>query len=528
MVNNRVATRFGERAQPPNPIETDGLSAKEVAAWTCILLGMILLPLVLFPYPGLQDYPNHLARGLILLNPNDPVLERLYRVKWDLLPDLGWDIWIKIVGQVIPLGLAGKLFIAIAQVLILGGCFVLNRALVSRFTYAPLLAAPLLFNAGFTRGFLSFTLGTGLALLASAWWVSARRKNWLGRLFLATIISTGLYFVHFYAWAFYGLFVLCFEVQKRVESRETNFAMWALQLGRDGLQALPVPFMIAHTAANSAPPEFLARRFELPYARFLQIQHLIDVGNPATSFALVVTFSAFIAIALRKLVWLRVTTECALLLAVSVALFFLLPDQIAGTYYVSWRILLLGSLVGIASLVPIEGHEMGPRSGLLIIACIIAFISTQTIWSWRSAEAGREAFAQLIQDVPEGKAIFVVHSGTTARKLERSSVGLFHVGSYAVLTRRALVQSMFTATGQHPLRFRDQQLQSIPKNSEMFLSEIKKEFRKDGLDLADHIMGFDFVVVHGPDFGDDLLALSQQKLLLINQTKDFRLYKVEK
>jgi len=505
-----------------------GLSATEVTVWTAALLTMILLPLFLVRYPGMQDYPNHLARGFILLNPDNLILQKLYSVKWAMVPNLGWDIWIKLVGQILPIEAAGKVFIVVAEVSILGGCFVLNRALVSRFTYAPLLAGPLLLNAGFIRGFLSFDLGTGCALFASAWWVATKRTHWLRRIAFATIFSTALYFVHFYAWAFYGLFVLCYEVQQKVERRKPSFVGLLARLGRDSLQALPVLFIIVYSAASSAPAEFFVRKFEFPYVRILQMQHLIGVGDPVISFALVMLFFTFMGVVLGKLNWLRVTTDCATLIAVSIALFFLLPDQIAGTSYVSWRILFLGSLVGISSLEPYEFCEKRQRSVLVFVGCMIAFASTLIVWNWRNAEQGREAFTQLMQDVPEGKEIFIVHSGTTPRQLERHAMGLFHVGAYAVLTRHALVQSMFTAIGQQPLEFRKELFQSVPRNSDTFLSDVKREFRKDGLDLASHIMQFDYVVVHGPDYGDDLLALSQPNLTLMDQALEFRLYKVNK
>src|ERR1700730_2206856 len=130
-----------------------------VAAWTAVLLAIALGPLLLFPYPGLQDYPNHVARAFILLKPHDPVLQKLYNVQWTTLPNLGWDIWATIVGRFLPLEWTGKLFIAVSNVAIMAGCFALNRAVASKLTIAPLLAVPLLFNAGFARGFLSFELG---------------------------------------------------------------------------------------------------------------------------------------------------------------------------------------------------------------------------------------------------------------------------------------------------------------------------------------------------------------------------------
>src|SRR6202007_1511388 len=160
------------------------------------------------------------------------------------------------------------------------GCFALNRAVAGRFTIAPLLAVPFLFNAGFTRGFLSFELGTGCALLAAAWWVWAGKMHWVRRLAFASMWSTALYMIHLYAWAFYGLFIFGYELQRMIERKEPRPALFLARLARDGLQAAPVPILLIYASRVSVAPELTVRAFQPPFIRILQIQHLIDVGDP--------------------------------------------------------------------------------------------------------------------------------------------------------------------------------------------------------------------------------------------------------
>src|SRR5262249_13324897 len=212
----------------------------------------------------------------------------------------------------------------------------------------PLLAVPFLFNSGFMRGFLSFELGAGCALLGVAWWVSAGRMHWLRRLVLATIWSTALYTIHFYAWAFYGLFILCYEIQQMIERREPHLGVFLARLSRDSLLALPVPIMLVYAAENSGAPELTVGGFELPFPRILRIEHLIYAGNPVLDRVLVVIF-ALVMVFMIAGGWLQVRRNFALPIAIGVVMFFLLPDEIAGTYYASWRVLFLAGLVGIAS-----------------------------------------------------------------------------------------------------------------------------------------------------------------------------------
>jgi hypothetical protein len=502
------------------------LSTVEIVGWIAGLSAIVFGPLFLFPYPGLQDYPNHLARGFILLHQHDALLQKFYSVQWTTLPNLGWDIWVMVVGQVLPLEYTGKLFVAGSSAAIMAGCFALNRAVASKWTIAPLFAVPLLFNAGFTKGFLNFELGAGCSLLAAAWWVSAGRMHWLRRLVLATMWSTALYLIHLYAWAFYGLFVLGYEVQRMIGRKEPRPLQFLARLARDGLQAAPVPIMLIYAGEISTTPEFAARAFQLPFVRILSVQHLIDVGDPVINCILVVIFALVLGAAIFAWRWLEVRRDFALPIVISVTLFFLLPDQIGETFYVAWRVLFLAILVGIASCVPSEQGEVRLRQIMIGLAVLTLAISAANIWSWRNADLGREAFVELTQDIPEGSALFVTHSGMKPRQLR--AVGLYHVGAFAVLTKRALVQSMFAMPGQQPLRFRDQWLQSAPEVSFTFLADAKKEFRNHGLDLASQLLHFDYVVVHGPDFGDDLQALSQRQLTLVRASDDFRLYKVDR
>jgi hypothetical protein len=502
-------------------------AATRLAGWTLFLSVLALAPIFAFRYPGLQDYPNHLARAFILLHPSDPILQRSYSIQWTTLPNLGWDLWAIGVGRFLPLEWTGKLFLAMSSASILIGCFALNRALQGKWTFAPLLAVPFLFNAGFTKGFLGFNLGIGCALIALACWISIGEKHWRGRLLVATLFSTLLYVIHFYAWAFYGLCVFGRELQVILAAKKPR-PIWSylLRLGRDGLQAIPALAMLA-IAARSTAPQLTFTEFYPPYLRIAQIARLIDIGDVVASGALVVVV-AFLALLMWRRGWLHLRTDFALTLILCIALFFILPEQIAGTYYVSWRILLLALLVAIASLSPSNEAELCLNRIMSAVALVTLVIVGVQIWSWRNSETGRQAFLALIRDVPMGSALFVVHDGMTPLQLARYAGGLYHVGAYAVLTKRALVQSMFVLPGQQPLRFRDPELQSIPGQTFPFLADIAKRFKDTGLDFRAYVQRFDFVVVHGPNDSHDLQLLPADILMPIDSVADFRLYRVTK
>jgi hypothetical protein len=500
-------------------------AAVRLAAWIFILTGLALAPIFVFPFPGLQDYPNHIARAFILLHPHDPILERLYRIQWTTLPNLGWDIWAIGVGRIFSLEWTGKLFLAFSFLLILSGCFTLSRTLHGKLTFAPLLAVPFLFNTGFSKGFLSFNLAVGCSLFAAAWWISVDERHWLLRLFVATLFSSLLYIIHFYGWAFYGVFVLGYELQVMARAKAPR-SVWTglFRLGRDGLQAVPALAMLSFAASSSAP-KFTVGNFFLPYIRIGQAQHLIDVDNIVASIY-IVCIAGVLAYAMFHREWMRLRSDLAWPLAIMLALFYILPDRISGTDFVSWRILLMAVLVAIASLSPTIEGALRINQIMCVVMLGTAVIAGFLLWSWRSAEIGREDLLTLIRNVPDGSALFAVNTTSATQPLTAYVDSLYHVAEYAVLAKRALVQSMAVFPGQQPLRFRDPVLQSIAGNSDPFLPELIKRFRRAGLDLPSYVERFDYVVVHGPSDGRGLRSLPMQDLTLINRVQDYRLYQV--
>jgi hypothetical protein len=505
------------------------LSSAALACWTAVLLTIAIGPIFLLKYPGLQDYPNHLARAFILLNRTDPVLSRLYDVQWSPLPNLGWDLWAVTAGRVLDLEFAGKLFLALSGSSIVLGCFALNRVLLSRWTFAPLLSVPFMFSSAFRLGFLNFELSVGCSLLAAAWWISSADAPWFRRLALATLFSTSLYFIHFYGWAFYGLFLLSYELRCVLRSANKFADVWngLLRLLRDGTQCIPVLALIVYAAITQPQPALTFTAFKPPYLRLSELNRLIDVGHPIWNVAILALFGLLFFEMVRR-GWIVFRRELTWPIGISIVIFFLMPDQIADTFYVSWRLLLMSLLISIASCCPTPEGDARLFPIMSIVALLTIGIAALQWQSWRNSEAGTEAFLRIIQDVPEGSKLFVAHNGMTTQQLANDAIGLYHVGAYAVIARRALVQSMFVLQGQQVLRFRDPAIQAIPRGSATALSDIKREFWRHQIDLPGYLQKFDFVVLHGPNSGDDLMVLQTSALAPVDSVQDFRLYKVVK
>ena len=70
---------------------------------------VLLAPLTLAEVPPLLDYPNHLARMVLLaFGAADPILSRFYATRWAIIPNLALDVTLPPLMRVLPVHVAGR------------------------------------------------------------------------------------------------------------------------------------------------------------------------------------------------------------------------------------------------------------------------------------------------------------------------------------------------------------------------------------------------------------------------------------
>lgn len=514
--------------------KTRGISLTWAPIWVWLIVMAVaaLWPLLIFAMPAGQDTPNHLARAFILLNPDNAALASHYIIDWKPVPNLAWDGFAVLAGQLLPLVLVLKLFMISGMALTLGGVFLLNRALYGRFTWTPLLAVPFLFHAGFIRGFLSFNFAIGLALIACAIWASLDERRWLTRLVIGTAMSAVLYFSHLIAWGIYGIFILGLKLSElwilRREGHRSELGGWTLRLMRDGLQAvIPlVLFAIAFLSTDQGKSVTYLAELPPPYIRIAEVWLFLSTGRPLPGVFLLAAMAVLFAIGLRSRI-LRFDARFAAPIAMLAVLFFVTPNQIYGTYYVAWRIGLGAVFIAIASLVPSRAQRVNMPSAAFYLASALAVTLGLTTWESvqiRNTEAGRSDFMKLIQHVPVGDTLYMLHEGMRNWNVEADRIGLYHIGSEAVIARQALVQSIFANPTQQPIGHRDPRYALYATNGEVFLHDIILAYRKHCLSLENQILNFDWVLVHGPNPEFDRLKLPLWAFRFVGAEGDFRLY----
>src|SRR6516165_10271316 len=100
--------------------------------WCTTLVALstaLLAPLLIADVPPILDYPNHLARLVLLAaDPNDLVLGRIFTPHWAVIPDLAIDLIGPTLLHVLPVHVIGRLLLAGALLLNLAGVLALHRA----------------------------------------------------------------------------------------------------------------------------------------------------------------------------------------------------------------------------------------------------------------------------------------------------------------------------------------------------------------------------------------------------------------
>ena len=173
---------------------------------------VVLMPLTVIDIPLIADYPNHLARMFILGNiADDPLLAERYVVDFDFIPNLVMDFVVPWLATLLPLELAGRLFLALTLLSTLLGVAWLHRILFNRWSLWPLTATFFLYHGSLLAGLVNFSFGVGVTLMALAVWISIRHRPVVMRLLIGCGLALTLYFCHLVALGAYGLVVAGYE-----------------------------------------------------------------------------------------------------------------------------------------------------------------------------------------------------------------------------------------------------------------------------------------------------------------------------
>ena len=184
---------------------SDGVSTR--GAWwagVALLSAALLAPLLITDVPPLLDYPNHLARFVLLAaGADDPTLGPMFTPHWAIIPNLAADVIGPPLLRLLPVHVAGRCLLGGILLLNLAGVLALHRALFGRRSFWPLASGLVAYNSGFLLGFLNWQIGSGLAMLFAAAWLTWRERRPVATIAAAAAASVVLFFCHLMGLVFF-------------------------------------------------------------------------------------------------------------------------------------------------------------------------------------------------------------------------------------------------------------------------------------------------------------------------------------
>src|SRR5436309_2855030 len=433
--------------------------AGQIAILFIALAAIASIPIVLYPWPPLSDYINHLARMHVIATiGSDPNLALFYQIEWQVIPNLMMDLIVPILQRVMNVYLAGQAYTIMTFVLILSGTLALNRQLYRHWSVLPLIAFPLLYNNVFLVGTMNYLFGIGLALWALTSWVALRERAVALRLAVSTLFVLALFFCHLFAVGVYGLGLLAFELQRLLGLR------WRGPLAVDGAAKPGLPpwldFIVSGLPFLPVVPLLLMSptwtlRWDFTWELSGKVNGLLFVievySRSATFFlATIVAIAAVFAARHRAL---QFHPFGWMLLAVGGITYLALPRVLFDPYMADQRLPIALAFMIIACAHLDLRDEFVRRGFATVLVLLLAVRAFEVQGVWRELSRGTASFRDSVRHIERGSKVLVAYAdpdnGDNARDL-----WLTHAACLAIIERSALVTTAFTVLGKQVMHVR--------------------------------------------------------------------------
>ncbi len=438
--------------------------ARVGAARTCWFLALgglcaiLLVPMFLTDVPPLGDYPNHLARLMVLAdNGADPILRKFFQVHWGIIPDLGIDLLGTPMLWILPVHVAGRIILSIALLLPVFGTLAYSRAVFGRLTWWSLGCVLVAYNATFMQGFMNFMLGTGLALLLAAAWIEWRDSAPWRTLAIAIPGAVALFFCHLMGLLFYGLLIGASELAQVPALLRSPRRFVARVLYAVPIFVVPLILYVSselHAMAEETDYLSLGRKLAQLLVPFTNYSWPLDIATAA------LIAGGLLAVAATRQLRMPARSGCALLLVA--AMYVVAPAAYKGTYNLDMRFVIYFGFLMFGAVEPVG---LRARSGNLIMAGLAAlFVGRMAIvsvvWLGHNQDIGR--LRAIMAHIEPGSLVYVTDvkpeenqaywdNGPRARWLSDGLRMDPHWPALVLIERRAWWPYLFANPSQQPI-----------------------------------------------------------------------------
>ncbi len=412
-----------------------------------VIAAIILLsavPLLYPKIPPLVDLFGHMGRYRVQLDiGHSPWLKDYYGFHWAAIGNLGVDLLVMPLGQLMGLEPAVKLIVLLIPPLTVAGFLWVAFEVHGRIPPTAFFAVPFAYAHPFLYGFANFALSMALAFLAFALWLRLGRLDRTRlRSWLFVPISVIIFFCHTYGWGVLGL--LCFSAEAvRQHDRGIGWARSGWNAAwHASVMALPLVIMIVWRSEThgGATTDWFNWHAKLQWL----IQSFRDRWKAWDVFTLVVTLVVIVEARRQKDVGF--SRNLAFSALVLVAFFILLPRIVFGSAYADMRLIPYAIAVGILAIR--FRPEASPRKMAIFAALGLAFVLARlgtTTASLAIAAKDQQSNLTALEHVPMGARVASFTNLTCSHTwaLPRDS----HLGAMVVVRREGFSNDQWVMEG---------------------------------------------------------------------------------
>jgi hypothetical protein len=420
---------------------------KEVSFYNAALLmvlAAILVPLWIVKYPGMVDYPNHLARCYILAHYHDnPFWQQLYSLDRSPLPNLAIDLIVTPLLRILPLIVAGKLFLSLAAVLYVVGCSKVGRAVTGKPNWLALICALTFYNSLLLYGFVNYIFGIGVLLCVLAFWLRIRNAMTPLRFLLLCLLSMVAFLAHLSSIVILG--VACCTIALIDFVRDRRFVSLPIKLA---WLSSPILFVGGFLKKHSGQVGTID--WGSPSEKLIALLAPIRSYSAAMDVVLIVVL-LLCAWAMLKGSKVHSTAIVSIVLF---ALVLITPKALWAS--TGWgadaRYVVPAYMLLILSIEPRWGRW---QKAALAVALTAMVLRTGSITAnWLAISRRSEQVLAMGKDLPAGARIYAMSFDTGTDMQSKLDRGFEHVIQFWTVSNGVEVSNLFAVPGSQPLLFR--------------------------------------------------------------------------
>jgi hypothetical protein len=508
------------------PLWADLERPSVIAGQTLLVAALIVLPLLYTLVPPLEDYPNHLTRIFALANLHgNSILSRFYEVEWSPIPNLIMDLVAPPLVPLVGIYAAGRIFLALALLLMLTGPLALHRAVHGRWSAWPLVGGLFVYNGFLFTGLMNYLFGVGLAVWGTAVWIMLSERPTMYRIAASLAFCAALYVCHLSALGLYGLAIGAYEAWRLGASRRLDGRSVALGFTALVLPALPFLWLLVQSPTWSLAPAFAWEA----QGKLEAITMFLTVYSDLSDIPLLILAGAAVYFGVRRGVVHFHPAGLLVLIVLSCA-FLAMPRLAFGSWMADQR-LVVGIFFITLGFASVDLRGLG-ISNLFFALCLasIAFRVVDVSVNWAATSQSLLELRDTVRRMPFGSRLLVTQSDDPATA---TAVGaaLAHAPTLAVIERSALVSRLFVVPGKQVLHARlgfrehvDTQDGDTPTVSRVMAAA--SESAPEGPNYWDRwSRNYDYLIVLGTD-PDESANPAPDRLRIVHNGRAFQLYAI--